>query len=60
MTTLLTVTIPDCTRLDSLSALSRSCVHILAPRPNSESFANLIASRSSSTIVTGATGPKVS
>ena len=47
-------------RLEILSAFVRSCVQILAPRPNSISFANFIASLSFLTIVIGATGPNVS
>jgi hypothetical protein len=46
--------------LDNNSAFSRSCVQILAPRPNSESFANCIASFSLSAITIGATGPNTS
>ena len=60
ITTLLTLTIPDSIRLDILSAFARSFVQILAPKPNSISLANLIASLSFSTIVIGATGPNVS
>ena len=44
ITTLLTLTIPDSIRLDILSALARSFVQMLAPRPNSLSLANFTAS----------------
>ncbi len=59
-TTLLTDTIPDFMLLDNNSAFSRSCVQILAPRPNWESFASFIPSFSLSTIRIGAIGPNTS
>src|SRR5919107_2564400 len=59
-TTLFTVTMPACTALEYLSALDKSCVQMLAPRPNFVLFATSIACASSSTVNIGATGPKVS